>query len=280
MNKLSHDEIVHGLRQLPALPTVISEVLSSFGNDEADIGLICRQVARDQSLTARLLRVANSSFYGLQCRVATINEAVVVLGFRAVRSMLLTLGVSGAFGKQDCPGFEPRAYMRHCVGVGLAARAIAETTGRNPDLAFAGGVLHDMGQLALASIFRGSYAQALAYRREHDIPLVIAERDVLGTDHVLVGGLLADNWNFPASLRSAIAGHHAPSAATADSLADLVHVADAIAHGLGLAGNDYDLVMPVDFTAWQRLGLDQDKLARILPRVVDGLDEASQAFSA
>lgn len=279
MNTLSRDEIVSRLHRLPALPVVIGELLSSFGNDETDIGLICRQVARDQSLTARLLRVANSSFYGLQCRVATINEAVVVLGFRAVRSMLLTLSVSSAFGKQDCPGFEPRAYMRHCVGVGLAARAIAETTGRNPDLAFAGGVLHDMGQLALASVFGDAYARALAYRREHDCPLVVAERDILGTDHAVVGGLLADTWNFPASLRSAIAEHHSPSAATADSLADLVHVADAIAHGLGLAGDD-DLVMPVDATAWQRLGLDQEKLARILPRVVDGLDEASQAFSA
>lgn len=280
MNTLSHDEIVDRLRRLPALPSVISEVLASFGNDEADIGLICRQVARDQSLTARLLRVANSSFYGLQCRVATINEAVVVLGFRAVRSMLLTLSVNGAFGKQDCPGFEPRAYTRHCVGVGLAARAIAEATGRNPDLAFAGGVLHDMGQLVLASVFGDAYTKALAYRREHDCPLVVAERDILGTDHAIVGGLLADSWHFPASLRSAIAEHHAPAAAAADSLADLVHVADAIAHGLGLAGDDCDLVMPVDATAWRRLGLDQAKLAGILPRVVDGLDEASQAFSA
>lgn len=280
VNLLTHDEIVLQLRQLPALPAVINEVLASFGNDEADIGRICLLVARDQSLTARLLRVANSSFYGLQCRVATINEAVVVLGFRAVRSMLLTLSVNGVFDKQDCPGFEPRAYTRHCVGVGLAARAIAETTGRNPDLAFAGGVLHDIGQLVLASIFGAAYAQVLAYRREHDCPLAVAERDILGTDHAIVGGLLADAWNFPASLRSAIVEHHAPSAASADSLADLIHVADAVAHGLGLAGDDCDLVMPVDPTAWQRLGLDRVKLASILPRVVDGLEEASQAFSA
>lgn len=280
MSPLSHDEILHRLRRLPALPAVIGELLVSFGNDETDIGLICQQVGRDQSLTARLLRVANSSFYGLQCRVATINEAVVVLGFRAVRSMLLTLSVNSAFSQQECPGFELRVYMRHCVAVGLTARAIAEVTGRNPDLAFAGGVLHDMGRLALASVFGDAYAAVLRYRREHDCPLVVAERDVLSTDHAIVGGLLADTWNFPASLRSAIAEHHAPSAATADSLADLIHVADAIAHGLGLAGDDRDLVMAVDATAWQRLGLSQEQLSSILPRVVDGLDEACQAFSA
>lgn len=280
MSMLDHDELVSRLKRLPALPTVVADLLSSFGNDDADIGLICRQIARDQSLTARLLRVANSSFYGLQCRVATINEAVVVLGFRAVRSMLLTLSVNSAFRSQDCPGFEPRAYTRHCVGVGMAARAIAEASGRNPDLAFAGGVLHDIGMLVLASMFPEPYAKALAYRAEHDCPLVIAERDVLGSDHAIVGGLLADTWNFPASLRSAIAEHHASSAATAESLADLVHVADAVAHGLNLAGNGYDLVMPVDSTAWRRLGLDREKLAGILPRVVDGLDEAAQAFSA
>lgn len=279
MNTLDRDEIVLRLRRLPALPTVVGDVLSSFANDEADIGLICRQIARDQSLTARLLRVANSSFYGLQCRIATINDAVVVLGFRAVRSMVLTLSVSGMFKSHNCPGFDPQAYIRHCVGVGLAARSIALASGRNADMAFAGGILHDIGKLVLASLYAERYAQVQAYRAEHDCPLVIAERDILGIDHAIVGGLLADTWNFPATLRSAMAEHHSPSAATAESLADLVHVADAIAHGLGVAGAGYDLVMPVDPTAWHRLGLEAETLVEILACVVDSLDEASQAFS-
>lgn len=280
MMALKREDIVLRLRRLPALPSVLDAVLSSFADDDVDIGQICKQIACDQALTARLLRVANSSFYGLQCRVATINDAVVVLGFRAVRSMVLTLSVNAAFRADACPGFDPLAYTRHCVGVGLAARAIGEATGRSADLAFAGGILHDIGKLVLASLYASEYAAVLAYRAEHDCPLLLAERDILGLDHGVVGGLLVETWNFPAILGSAIAEHHAPSAATADSLADLIHVADAIAHGLGVAGGGRDLVMPVDPTAWRRLGLDEAGLADVLACVVDGLDEASKVFSA
>uniref|UniRef100_Q47EK7 HDIG protein n=1 Tax=Dechloromonas aromatica (strain RCB) TaxID=159087 RepID=Q47EK7_DECAR len=280
MSALQVEQIVTRLMQLPALPTVVAELLASFGNEDVDIALLAQQISHDQALTARLLRVANSSFYGLQSRISTINEAVVVLGFRAVRSMVLAVGVSGVFRPEHCPGFDPHAYVRHSVGVGLAARALAQATGRNPELAFTGGILHDIGELVLATCFPEQYAKVLAYRAQHDCTLVEAERDIIGLDHAVVGGLLADAWRFPASLRSAVADHHAPSAATADSLADLMHLADGVAHALGLAKTDSEMVMPVDQTAWQRLGMDSEKIARILPQVMKEMDETCQAFIA
>ena len=153
MSTLQSEQIVARLKALPALPTVVAELLASFGNEDVDIGRLAEQISHDQALTARLLRVANSSFYGLQSRISTINEAVVVLGFRAVRSMVLAVGVSGVFRADQCPGFDPQLYIRHCVGVGLTARALARVTGRNPELAFTGGILHDIGELVLATCF-------------------------------------------------------------------------------------------------------------------------------
>jgi len=280
MNAIRPEQVLARLQQLPALPTAVTGLLASFGNEEVDIGLLARQIARDQTLTARLLRVANSSFYGLQSRVGTINEALVVLGFRAVRSIVLAIGMGRVFRSDQCPGFDLQGYIQHSVGVGLAARGLAQLTGRNPELAFSGGILHDIGELVLASCFAEQYAAVLAYRNQHDCALVVAERDILGLDHAAVGGLLADSWHFPPSLKSAVAEHHSPAAATADSLADLTHVADAIAHGLGQGKSDREMVMPVDPTAWRRLGLDSEKIARILPLVTDGMDEAAQFFSA
>lgn len=279
MNSLPQDQIVARLKTLPALPTVVCELLASFGNEEMDVGQLSRQIAWDQALTARLLRVANSSFYGLQSRVATINDAVVLLGFRAVRSMVLAVSVNSLFRADHCPGFDPQAYIRHSVGTALAARALAMLSNRNPELAFTAGILHDIGELALASCFAEQYAQVLAYREQHDCPLVVAERDILGIDHAAVGGLLSDIWRFPPTLHTAVAEHHAPSSATADSLADITHVADAVAHGLGLSLTEGEMVMPVDQTAWRRLGLDGEKIARVLQQVTDGMDEACMAFS-
>lgn len=279
MTQLKPEQVLACLQALPALPAVVTELLVSFDNEDADIAALTQRIACDQALAARLLRVANSSFYGLQTRVSTINEALVVLGFRAVRSMVIAMGVSGAFRAGQCHGFEVQPHIRHGIGVGLAARVLALETRHNPEIAFTGGILHDIGKLVLASCFASQYSQALAYREQHDCLLVVAERDVLGMDHAEVGGLLADAWHFPPALRAALADHHGPAAATAASPADLIHVADAIAHGLGLAESTGEMVMPVDQTAWQRLGVDAEKIARVLPQVVDGMDEACAVFS-
>lgn len=279
MNQLNRDQVVAQLKQLPSLPAAVTELLTSFSKEEVDISQIAHQIACDQGLTARVLRVANSSFYGLQSRVGTINEAVVVLGFRAVRSMVLAVGMSGAFRPAQCPGFDAPAYLRHCVAVGLAARAIAPLAGHNAELAFTAGILHDIGELVLASNFAPQYAAVLAYRKQHDCFLIEAERDVLGMDHAEVGGLLAEIWRFPDTLHEAVADHHAPAGAPASSLADLIHIADAIAHALGLSRQPDEMLMPVDRTAWNRLGMDQAKLSRLLPQVAQSMEETCQALS-
>lgn len=276
---LDRAQILALLKQLPSLPSAVGELLASFDSEDTDISRIARQIACDQALTARVLRVANSSFYGLQHKVGTINEAVVVLGFRAVRSMVLAVSINGAFRPAYCPGFDPQVYLRHSVATGIAARALAAQTGHNPDLAFTGGILHDIGQLVLAANFSQQYAKALAYRNGLDCFLVQAEREILGLDHAEVGGLLAEAWCFPAALREVVAEHHTPAAALAGSPADLIHVCDSIAHGLGLGQAAEEMVMPVERTAWQRLGLNADRIGRVLPLVIAGMDEACQALN-
>lgn len=280
MTTLDRDQVLAHLKQLPSLPVAVADLLASFANEDVDVTSIAHQIARDQGLTARVLRVANSSFYGLQHKVGTINEAVVVLGFRAVRSMVMAVGINGVFRVDQCRGFDAQAYLRHCVAVGLGARALAEETGHNPELAFTGGILHDIGELVLAANFSQQYAEVLAYRKQHDCFLVVAERDILGMDHCEVGSLLAETWRFPLVLQVAVAEHHAPASAVAGSLADLMHVANAIAHGLGFGQSPEEMVMPVERTAWQRLGLDAGKISRVLPLIVSGVDETCQAFSA
>lgn len=278
MTQLSREQVVTRLRQLPSLPAVVVELLSSFANEDVDVDHIAHQIARDQGLAARVLRVANSSFYGLQSKVGTIHEAVVVLGFRAVRSMALAVGVNGAFRADQCPGFDAHAYLRHGVATGLAAQCLAPLTGFIPELAFTAGLLHDIGELVLASNFSKPYSEALAYRKQHDLFLPEAEHSVLGITHAEVGSLLADAWRFPAVLREAVADHHSPATAPRDSLANLVHVADATAHALGLSFYADEMVMPVDGAAWSRLGLDWSAYAEILPQIEKSFDETCQAL--
>lgn len=279
MHLISREQLVARLKQLPSLPSAVSELLSSFANEEVDVDCIVAQIARDQGLTARVLRVANSSFYGLQTRVGTIHEAVVVLGFRAVRSMVLAVGMNGAFRVEQCPGFDALGYLRHGVGAGLAARALAPLAGHGPELGFTAGLLHDIGQLVLASNFPKQYGATLAFRKQHDCFIVEAERTVLGVDHAEVGGLLAETWRFPPALREAVANHHEPAKVSPDSLANLVHAADCTAHALGLARSADEIVMPLDSLAWQRLGIDWTAFGRVLLQIEQEFDETCQALT-
>lgn len=280
MTMLQREQVLARLKQLPSLPASIADLLASFADDDVDVERISRQLARDQGLTARVLRVANSSFYGLQSRVGTVHEAVVILGFRAVRSMVLAVGMSSAFKVENCPGFDTHAYLRHCASVGLAARGLAALTGHNPELAFTGGMLHDIGKLVLAANFPAEYAAALAYRQQHDCFMYQAERDVLGMDHGEVGGLLAETWHFPPALLAAVAGHHAPSDAAVNVPADLIHIADALSHALGLAYSADEMVMPVVPAAWQRLGLDAAKIAALPAMIEREMEEMVLVVSA
>lgn len=279
MSNITREALVGRLKQLPSLPTAVTGLLASFENEDVDVHKIAAQIGSDQGLTARVLRVANSSFYGLQCKVGTINEAVVVLGFRAVRSMVLAVGMSAAFRADQCPGFNVSAYLRHCVATALSARALARLTGHNPELAFTAGILHDIVELLLASNFAPEYAKAMACRQQRDCFTIVAEREVLGLSHAEVGGLLAETWHFPEVLRDAVALHHSPQLAQPGSLAELIHVADGVAHALGLSNPDQELVMPVDGEIWQRLGLNEQKLASLLPEIVDCMDETCAALS-
>lgn len=276
MTKLSRDQVIARLKQLPSLPSAVSEVLASFTNEDVDVDLVAQQIARDQGLTARVLRVANSSFYGLQTKVGTIHEAVVILGFRAVRNMVLAVGMNGAFRVDQCPGFDAPAYLRHGVGVGLAARALAPLVRQSPELAFTAGLLHDIGELLLASNFSRQYIEVLAYRKHQDCFHVAAEKAIIGIDHAEVGGLLAETWRFPPAIRDAIAFHHAPADAAADSLANLIHVADVTARALGLSGSPDEMVPCLDPTAWARLGGDWDAYARALPQIEKDFEETCQ----
>lgn len=276
VSQLAHADLRARLKRLPALPLVVTELLSSFAKEDIDVEAIASRIARDQGLAARVLRVANSSFYGLQNRVGSIHEAVVVLGFRAVRSMVLVVGMNGAFRVDDCPGFEVVAYLRHGLAVGLVARELAPACGCNPEVAFTAGLLHDIGELVLASCFPREYSGALALRQERDCLLLAAERDSLGITHAEVGELLAETWHFPPELRHAVAYHHAPH--DDDRLVSLVHVADVSAHALGLSYFDGELVPPLDGAAWRRLGVGWEGLARVLPRVDADFEALFQVF--
>jgi putative nucleotidyltransferase with HDIG domain len=257
-NTLSYDDVVRNLDDLPSLPAVVMELLNSIDQDDVDISVLAKKVSYDQALTAKTLRLANSSLYGLQVKVTTIQQAITYLGFQTTRNLITAAAVTGCFAEGHCPGFDHKAFWRHSIATAACAKVLARQMRFNQDYAFTAGLLHDIGRLVLVSCFPNQYSETIAWREQHDCYLLEAERTVLGVDHVDAGLALAEHWNFSDTMRLAIGGHHDPETPGAGFLAAIIHVADAIVHALDLAQVQDDLVPPVSTVAWTALGLDEE----------------------
>jgi putative nucleotidyltransferase with HDIG domain len=258
MSELPHGALAAGLKDLPSLPAVVMELLGSIDQEDVDISVLARKVSHDQALTAKTLRLANSSLYSLQVKVTTIQQAITYLGFQTTRNLITAVAVTGCFPSNMCPGFDDKAFWRHSIATAACARVLARRMRFNQDYAFTAGLLHDIGRLVLVSTDPARYQQALELRAATDCPLLDAEREVLGMDHVAAGVALAAHWNFSDTMRQAIACHHEPETQGAGFLATIVHVANAIVHALDLAHDKDELVPAVSPVAWTALGLSEE----------------------
>lgn len=265
--RLSLDEILAEIRQLPSLPAVVTDLIRTMNNEAVGIDELADGIAKDQALTARVLRVANSPFYGVQQKVATIHDAIVVLGFRAVGSLVTAASVTRYFAPPAGVGFDLYRFWRHSIGVALGARILARGTGLSPEAAFTAGLLHDIGRLLLVTTRPGIYQEVMAYRAAHDCLLFHAEQHVLGFDHAAAGEALAARWRFPPDITRTVAQHHVSGPGPGCSLADIVHVADILAHALDLGGDPDTLVPHLEAAVWERIGLGWAGLPPLLAEV-------------
>jgi putative nucleotidyltransferase with HDIG domain len=255
---LGPDDLANGLDDLPSLPAVVMELLGNIDQEDIDISVLAKKVSHDQALTAKTLRLANSSLYSLQVKVTTIQQAITFLGFQTTRNLITTAAITGCFPTGLCAGFDDRAFWRHSIATAVCARVLARRMRFNQDYAFTAGLLHDIGRLVLVTRFPEQYAQVLARRTREDEYLQDSERAVLGLDHVDAGVALAQHWNFSDTMRQAIAYHHDPEVTGAGFLATIVHVANAVVHSLDLARDEEELVPAVSAVAWTALGLSEE----------------------
>jgi len=272
MTPLPPEQVLAAIDTIPSLPAVVTELLLQLDDDDVDLARVGRKIAADPALTARVLRLANSSFYGLQRQVATPDEAVAVLGLHNLRRLVATAAIMGKLpiGPDSAIAFEP--YWRHAIGTALCAKGIAAQIGRNPKSAYVAGLLHDIGRLVLATRFGDRYKRALQRHRADDMQMVEAEKAELGLDHAMVGAAMARHWNFPEPIRQVIARHHDTDRPALDTMVMVVHAADSLAHALDFEGAGNALVPPIQQHARDRLELHEEQLRAVA-------DHADQEFA-
>jgi putative nucleotidyltransferase with HDIG domain len=274
------------LSRVKALPTLSTAALrlSDLARDPRSSAADFERVIKpDPALTANLLRVANSAYFGLRSRVESVKQAVTVLGITRVSEVAAAAAFAPIIPAK-LPGYdvEASAFWLHSVAVAvLSERLAAELKMARPGLTFTAGLLHDIGKLAIG-IFVSQESGEILGRVRGGLAFASAEREVLGVDHAEVGALVAEAWRLPAVIGAVARWHHAPDGAPETverPLVDLIHAADGLAHALGLGADVGELARQVAPGTEARLGIRARRLERVAGASLDAIHEMAGLFA-
>ena len=273
------EEIIRRASELPSMPDVAFEVIRVADQAESSALQVAQTLARDPSLSARVLRLANSAFYGMSRKVSSVQDSVVVLGMRTTKSLSL---VAASFpwlhvvlkGK----GLKPELLWNHCISCAHYSKFLAkQIEGIDAEQAFCVALLHDMGTVALYLTLEDEFNQLVQTAKESELSFDALERNTLGFDHAELGAALAESWNLPKAYSSPIKWHHRPSEQDEpDTMTDILHVADIIVRGRGISQGLEGTHYVRDEGAFGRLGFDDDLLESWLTEVLEKMAESEQ----
>ncbi|MEW6743072.1 MAG: HDOD domain-containing protein [Planctomycetota bacterium] len=271
-------EIIAGISELPTFPAVAMKVLRTVRDPTYTTDELTAAISLDAAITAKMLKLCNSSYWGLRCPVGTVQEAVVFLGQRTILNLVLVSCAADMF--RDSGGgyiMDPGALWRHSVGCAIGADLLARRSSNvSPDKAFTAGLFHDVGKIVLNEHMRAQLPEVLQ-RCAEGRTFVEAEREVLGLHHGEIGGLLVESWDFPEELVQAVRFHHEPClAGEHQSLAVLAHVADILCLTMGIGAGADGLAYRAMPGALEMLQLGREEIPRLGLELVESLKMAQE----
>jgi putative nucleotidyltransferase with HDIG domain len=257
-------EKVQNIIQLPALPAIAVEVASLIDNPNTSVSRITQVISADQVLTAKVLKIANSPFYGFQKKISTLDFAIMVLGFDSLKEILISVSLISAFKKKVDKYFNSKEFWEHSLASGIAARTLARQLGyRISGESFIAGLLHDIGILVTHQYFYEDYKRIVETVTEGKATFEDTEQAVLFATHGEIGGWLAERWNLPDQLIEAIKFHHRPELAERNpQLTALIHFVDYLCHKLGIGSLSYEKVETYSPEALKILNLSEAEITQ------------------
>jgi len=205
-------DLILSIKDLPTLPTVAMEVMALTQDPDSSMADIVTVVQNDPAITTKILRIANSAFYGMRQKIDSINRALVVLGMNEVNNLITSISVFKTFPiTSDSPSFDREKFWEHCALTGEIAKNISVKLGMKiMSEVFTAGLLHDVGKIIMDQYFHDDFNKALEISFSQNIPLYEAEKQVFGVNHSQIGGWVAEKWKLPRNLTDSILYHHKP----------------------------------------------------------------------
>lgn len=200
---------LESIRDLPTVPIIISQILNAIDNPNSTAGQIANLIEKDQSITARVLRIANSPFYGFARKISTVDLAVVVMGLNGIKEIVMSVFLKKLFKRIKNNIFDIQAFWHYSVYCGAGSRLLARKLGyKLAGEAFVAGLMHDIGILIIAEYFKEQYRDIMLLQIQKGYSITEAEQLILGNTHCEIGAWIAERWNIPDKLVSTIRNHH------------------------------------------------------------------------
>jgi putative nucleotidyltransferase with HDIG domain len=277
------DQIIGSLGDLPASPAVINRVMSMTADFNTDTTDLSKALSADQTLTAKILKLSNSSFYGRAQGVASLEEAVMILGFFTLRSLVIATATHSMFS-DDGPDSHEHILWEHSLATGMASRIIAQHTGgADVEEAFIAGLMHDIGKLIFLQKMPEAYGEIIAKIKSEGSSFADLEKQMFGFSHAALGSILMIKWSFPQGLIDAIASHHdLEKIAKLDDcslLPAIINLADSVAINIGTGFGQEPQENLAALESAQKLDLDDQTLNTILTDLRESFEQEKCLFA-
>jgi len=275
-------EIMDKVESFPGIPGVAIKLMAMLDDPDSSAAQIEEVLRYDAGLTANILRLSNSAYFGMMTQIGSVRQAVVVLGLKRIKQLVLTSCIGAILDKQVAGyDLQPGELWRHSIAVSVAAEGlVAELEMPNGDDIFTASLLHDVGKLVMGEFVQKDMKK-IWNAASSGVPFEAAEEMILGTNHAAIGAAILKSWLFPGHIVDAVRWHHNPEDAQERSvIIDVVHVANIlslmIGIGLGSEGLNYQLVPSVT----ERLGLGTSQVESVASRTLQAVNELSDLLES
>ncbi len=275
------NQIIMSTRDLPAMPEVASKVLELSSDPNTSAHQLQQVISDDQAMTARILKIANSAMYSCSRKIKTLTEAIVMLGFNSIRSLVVTSAARNLYNTRNSrSGLKERLLWEHSIGAGFACRLLAQK--QIPAMveeAFLAGLMHDIGKLVLNLRMPERFDEIVQIVYNENRPFHNTELTILGFSHAEVGGLLINKWKLSPMLEAVIRNHHNPEALSPDNqLLLYLDLANNICRKMGIGFIDEPDLDLVQTPANQMLGFSQQDFDETMTTLQDTLANEMEIF--
>lgn len=280
MNPGKLEEIVRQIDKMPSLSPTVGKIVQIANDPTSSPKDLATVITMDPVLTARVLKLVNSAYFGLSSQVTNILRAIILLGLTTIKNLALSTAVLTRFdAKKTGSGLDISSFWRHSLAVAVTAKIIARVRNvdeREREEFFIAGLLHDIGKVVLDEHFPEELAQIIALRTASGCPLGVAEQRIIGVQHPEIGKWLAERWLLAPTLLECISCHHDPGQAThSPQTVATIYLANILAHALKIGDSGENALHSPAAEALEILNLDASSLFDLVPAIFTELELAA-----